>query len=543
MNLLCLLSGTLASLIGATSFAERPDEPFSLWPTDLTVRGTVIACPSGKPEVDITKIFLAASGGDEARTVVIHFGPLPAADSLPSVLAKAGHAGSFAAYEAGAVDPETLSSALLEATGVVLFSEGALSDPQVASLRAFAPTLKSFVQKGAVLCALGPVASHLGASRLESFPHPEINLIPDTIFADRFDDADDRQALLDILGTRPTAVGIGVPEGAAIVLTGRKIRAVGDGYATLMLAASSRQPAKVAQLRPSHPGANNPYETLADLTAWRREAIDRQLPPFPPPNPPAPKIARGTLVIVGGGGMPHGLMERFVALAGGKDAKLLYIPCTEDEIVPADSGPIRLWNKIGVASAAVFHTKDRTTANSDDSFLAPLRDATGIWFGGGRQWNLADSYYGTKAHQIMKDVLARGGVIGGSSAGASIQADYLARANPVANFDIMAPGYERGLGFITGVAIDQHFSQRGRQKDMAALVDRHPQLLGIGIDEATAIVVSGKTAEIVGNGKVFFYDRLRPVTSGPPGYTALGNGTRFDLIARRPAETGTADRR
>ncbi len=129
----------------------------------------------------------------------------------------------------------------------------------------------------------------------------------------------------------------------------------------------------------------------------------------------------------------------------------------------------------------------------------------------------------------MHSVLERGGVIGGSSAGASIQADYLARANPVANFDIMAAGYERGLGFIQGVAIDQHFSQRGRQKDMRQLVERYPQVLGIGIDEATALVVMRSRAEIVGRGKVYFYDRRRETAPGETDYRAFGEGVVFDL--------------
>jgi cyanophycinase len=173
----------------------------------------------------------------------------------------------------------------------------------------------------------------------------------------------------------------------------------------------------------------------------------------------------------------------------------------------------------------------------DEEFLAPLKDATGIWFGGGRQWNFSDSYYGTKAHQMMKDVLARGGVIGGSSAGASIQARYMCRANPVANFDIMAPGYERGLGFIGGVAIDQHFSQRGRQKDMTQLVNRYPQLLGIGLDEATAIIVQESKAQVVGRGKVHFYDRNQPVIPGTDDFLALEDGSYFDLATRKVIES------
>jgi cyanophycinase len=139
------------------------------------------------------------------------------------------------------------------------------------------------------------------------------------------------------------------------------------------------------------------------------------------------------------------------------------------------------------------------------SRLEPLKNATGIWFGGGRQWNLADSYYGTQAHRLMKQVLERGGVIAGSSAGASIQANYLARATPIENYRIMAPGYERGgLGFISGVAIDQHFTQRRRQKDLRSLVETYPQILGIGIDESTAIIVQHSRAEIVGPGTVTF---------------------------------------
>ena len=97
----------------------------------------------------------------------------------------------------------------------------------------------------------------------------------------------------------------------------------------------------------------------------------------------------------------------------------------------------------------------------------------------------------------------------------------------------MAPGYERGgLGFIGGVAIDQHFSQRGRQKDMTQLMSRHPQLLGIGLDEATAIVVQKSKAEVIGKGRVFFYDRQRPVPADQPDYVALPAESSYDLAKR-----------
>jgi len=93
-------------------------------------------------------------------------------------------------------------------------------------------------------------------------------------------------------------------------------------------------------------------------------------------------------------------------------------------------------------------------------------------------------------------VLERGGVIGGSSAGASIQASYMVRGNPMGNVDPMADGYETGLGFITGVAVDQHFTQRGRLPDMTEVMDRHPQLLGIGLDEAARQAVRETIAHV-----------------------------------------------
>ena len=233
--------------------------------------------------------------------------------------------------------------------------------------------------------------------------------------------------------------------------------------------------------------------------------------------------------------MPRGLMQRFVKLAGGKEnAKLVYVPCAETENVGERQRTVESWKRMGVKHATFIHTKDRNQSNSDEEFLAPLKDATGIWFGGGRQWNLADSYYGTMAHKLMKEVLDRGGVIGGSSAGASIQGRYLARATPIGNSRIMAPGYERGgLGFVSGVAIDQHFSQRGRHKDMTQLVNRYPQLLGIGLDEATAIIVQKSRAHVVGRGNAHFYDRNLPIHPGTPDYVALPDGSSYDLKKRK----------
>jgi cyanophycinase-like exopeptidase len=99
----------------------------------------------------------------------------------------------------------------------------------------------------------------------------------------------------------------------------------------------------------------------------------------------------------------------------------------------------------------------------------------------------------------------------------------------------MAPGYERGgLGFIQGVAIDQHFSQRNRFPDLVQLAKTYPQLLGIGIDESTAIEVSGSVAQVSGPGSVFFVDGAKFQTDNSPSFSKLQNGAKYDLIKREP---------
>ena len=110
------------------------------------------------------------------------------------------------------------------------------------------------------------------------------------------------------------------------------------------------------------------------------------------------------------------------------------------------------------------------------------------------------------------------------------------RGDPLGNLNIIAEGYERGLGFLTGVAIDQHFAQRNRFADMTSLVKTYPQLLGIGIDESTAIVVRQHVAEVTGKGNVSFYDARRRDADDEKDYISVAAGQRFDLQLRRIVE-------
>ncbi len=176
------------------------------------------------------------------------------------------------------------------------------------------------------------------------------------------------------------------------------------------------------------------------------------------PGPAAPRVGppNGSVVVVGGGVVGPEIVSRFIELAGGPNALIIDVPTAGgDSTYPANWRGANFLRAAGAKNVVVLHTRDRTIANGA-TFAGLLARAGGVWFEGGRQWHLVDSYAGTKTEQAFHDVLARGGVVGGSSAGASILSSYMLRGARSGNSIIMAPGYEQGFGFLRGVAIDQH---------------------------------------------------------------------------------------
>ncbi|MFT3823021.1 MAG: cyanophycinase [Chitinophagaceae bacterium] len=249
---------------------------------------------------------------------------------------------------------------------------------------------------------------------------------------------------------------------------------------------------------------------------------------------------KGSLLIVGGGKMTPELWGKFVELAGGAQANIVIIPTAgEDSAISRG----RFTEKealtgLGVQQITILHTRDPKVANTD-SFVAPLKKATGVWFSGGRQWKLADSYLNTLAHKEFNKVLERGGVIGGSSAGATIQGSFLLRGDTKGN-TVLEGDHVQGLDFIHNVAIDQHVLRRNRQFDLVGFIKSHPTLLGIGIDESTGIVVQQNTFEVIGNSYVAIYDvkQFDKTSSYSPNdvngpFFFLGKGQKFDLQARK----------
>ena len=253
--------------------------------------------------------------------------------------------------------------------------------------------------------------------------------------------------------------------------------------------------------------------------------------------------AKGNLVIVGGGRVGPEIWAKFIELAGGVDnANVVVVPTAGESVpddgkVPATGTPAAL-AKLGVKHVTVLHTSDRKLADSD-AFVAPLKTATAVWFDGGRQWHLADSYLGTRTEKEFNAVLDRGGVIGGSSAGASIQGEYLWRGD-TSGPDKVEGDHTKGFAYVKGSAIDQHILVRNRQFDLIPFIEKHPKLLGIGINESTAIVVHGNQFEVIGESFVAITDATQwkqdaksPNDAAHKGKIYfIGHGTKFDLQKR-----------
>jgi cyanophycinase len=316
-----------------------------------------------------------------------------------------------------------------------------------------------------------------------------------------------------------------IAERSAVLISGRRGRVFGDGVAAVTLAASANRPVRQMSF-----AAGEQF----DLIALSRAAVARAGEAFPPRVMRDPVVESGTLFIGGGGPMPEEGMQHFIAASGGPDAPIVIIPTAIGRPDAATFGERNAdqLRALGANNVSVMHTMNPREADTEE-FCAPLREAGGIWFTGGRQWNLVDAYRGTLAHELMHNVLKRGGAIGGSSAGASIQAEYMVRGHPLGNAVMMAEGYERGLDFLPGVAIDQHFAQRDRFKDLASVKHAFPQLLCLGIDEQTMLIVRDSVAEVVGPHNLQVYADPVPDDFDGAGYVKVKPGERYDLKARR----------
>jgi cyanophycinase len=224
--------------------------------------------------------------------------------------------------------------------------------------------------------------------------------------------------------------------------------------------------------------------------------------------------AKGHLLIIGGGERTDEIMKRFVELAGGEKARIVVFPMASGY---AESVGVRQSEQIktfGVRHSFSLNI-DRTMADND-SVVRLLENVTGVFFSGGDQSKLTAALKNTKAEKRIHEIYARGGVIGGTSAGAAVMSKIMLTGEELINKDSTSAYFtiakgnietKEGFGFVTEAIIDQHFIVRKRHNRLITLILENPSLLGVGIDESTCIIVNpDRTFSVLGESVVIVYD-------------------------------------
>ncbi|MDP9362626.1 MAG: cyanophycinase [Chloroflexota bacterium] len=274
----------------------------------------------------------------------------------------------------------------------------------------------------------------------------------------------------------------------------------------------------------------------------------------------ARRVCQGPVMPIGGAEDKRAggeILERFVDLAGGKDARIAIVPTASEEAAESGEQYIKVFRELGAGEADWLRIEQRPDA-SGEAALRLLGEATGIFITGGDQARLVSLIAGTASMECIRRRNAEGVVVGGTSAGASIlPAHLMSGENPLPENSNDAAARKgmvtlvAGFGLLQDVIVDQHFSQRGRLGRLLAVYAANPGLLGVGLDEDTAVLITRDgTLEVLGSGMVTiingrnavsdYYEREvgEVLTVVDSHLFALGPGRRFDLDARRPIGIG-----
>jgi cyanophycinase len=260
------------------------------------------------------------------------------------------------------------------------------------------------------------------------------------------------------------------------------------------------------------------------------------------------RVADGHVLIIGGAEdkvRERVILTRFVALAGGRDARITVISSASSLGPQAGEMYKRVFGELGAAHVTPIHAATRPEANDDHSARA-VRDSTGVFLTGGNQLRLSSTIAGTNLARSILDRHRSGCVVAGTSAGASAMSTHMVAfgasgGTPRQRMVQMAAG----LGLLPGLIVDQHFQQRNRLGRLLSIVAQNPSLIGIGIDEDTAGVVGPDLVmEVIGRRSVTIVDGAgsdtdawdvrahRPIMVSNVVLHSLPAGYRFDLRRR-----------
>ena len=264
----------------------------------------------------------------------------------------------------------------------------------------------------------------------------------------------------------------------------------------------------------------------------------------------------GQLIIIGGAEDKQGdcvILREFVRRSGGINARIVIMTVATE--LPREVGDdyTRVFERLGAEDVRIVDTVERDDASSA-TYLEAIEKATGVFFTGGNQARITSVLRDTEMHQLLHKRLSEGLVIGGTSAGAAMMPDMMivegdSQTNPRIEIVEMEPG----MAFLPGVVIDQHFAERGRIGRLLSAVAQQPVNLGFGIDENTAVAVSDRKFEVIGEGAVTVVD-VSGITHTNLGQILkdedlalcgvklhiLPHGYRFDLASRQPIVEETA---
>ncbi|MBD2434552.1 MULTISPECIES: cyanophycinase [Fischerella] len=260
------------------------------------------------------------------------------------------------------------------------------------------------------------------------------------------------------------------------------------------------------------------------------------------------------LVIIGGAEDKEGdcqILREFVRRAGGTKARIVIMTAATE--LPREVGEnyIRVFERLGAEDVRIVDTETREDGSSSTA-LEAINKATGVFFTGGDQARITSILKDTEIDAAIHKRFSEGVVIGGTSAGAAVMPDVMivegdSETNPRIEIVDMGPG----LGFLPGVVIDQHFSQRGRLGRLISALAQQPAVLGFGIDENTAMVVTDNQIEVIGEGSVTIVDESEVIHNNVDEILKdealaicgarlhiLPHGYKFDLKTHRPILNG-----
>jgi cyanophycinase len=269
-----------------------------------------------------------------------------------------------------------------------------------------------------------------------------------------------------------------------------------------------------------------------------------------PPSPETIGKRRGYVIPIGGAEERTSsakVLKKFIRLCGGKKARIVIIP-TASNLADTGDKYIEIFAKLGVVDAISLTINERSEASRKD-YLEVLENATGIFITGGNQLRLSTILGGTEVAKKIRRLNAQGVHVAGTSAGAAIMPEHMIAGGstgsiPSADGVNLAPG----LGLTNALLIDQHFSQRDRLGRLLTAISYNPYMLGVGIDEDTAIFIDAdQNFEVVGSGAVTVIDPMDLSYSSMSQASKkdalsmldlklhiLSKGCRFDIHERKP---------